>query len=41
MYVVYEEHIELLEEENEELKKEVMLLKQKLEYFIVDKEEDI
>jgi|TARA_B100000700_G_C14645891_1_gene669632 cell division septum initiation protein DivIVA len=34
MYVVYEEHIEQLEEENEELKQEVLVLKRKLEYYI-------
>tara|TARA_B100001996_G_scaffold356295_1_gene319523 strand:- start:436 stop:573 length:138 start_codon:yes stop_codon:yes gene_type:complete len=32
MYVVYEEHIEQLELENEELKKEVLFLRKKLEY---------
>ena len=32
MYVVYEEHIEQLELENEELKKEVLFLKKKLDY---------
>ena len=34
MYVVYEEHIEQLELENEELKKEVLFLKRKLDYRI-------
>ena len=32
MYVVYEEHIEQLELENEELKREVLFLKKKLDY---------
>ena len=32
MYIVYEEHIEQLELENEELKKEVLFLKKKLDY---------
>ena len=32
MYIVYEEHIEQLELENEELKKEVLFLKRKLDY---------
>ena len=34
MYVVYEEHIEQLELENEELKKEVLFLKKKLNYTL-------
>ena len=34
MYVVYEEHIEQLELENEELKKEVSFLKKKLNYTL-------
>jgi len=32
MYIVYEEHIEQLELENEELKREVLFLKRKLDY---------
>jgi len=32
MYIVYEEHIEQLELENEELKREVLFLKNKLDY---------
>ena len=32
MYIVYEEHIELLEKENKELEKEVLLLRRRLEY---------
>ena len=34
MYVVYEEHIEQLELENQELKKEVLFLKKKLNYTL-------
>ena len=33
MYIVYEEHIEQLEEENEELKQEIIILRQRLKYF--------
>jgi len=33
MYIVYEEHIEQLEEENEELKQEIVILRQRLKYF--------
>jgi cell division septum initiation protein DivIVA len=33
MYIVYEEHIEQLEEENEDLRQEVLVLKRKLEYY--------
>ena len=33
MYCVYEDHIELLEEENADLKQEVVVLRQRLEYF--------
>ena len=32
MYIVYEEHIEQLELENEDLKREVLFLKKKLDY---------
>ena len=40
MYIVYEEHIQTLEEENEELKQEIVILRQRLKYFnaIEDKE---
>ncbi len=33
MYIVYEEHIELLEKENKELEKEVLFLRRRLEYY--------
>jgi len=33
MYIVYEEHIEQLEEENEDLKQEVVILRRRLEYY--------
>ena len=33
MYIVYEEHIEQLEEENADLKQEVLLLRQRLRYY--------
>jgi cell division septum initiation protein DivIVA len=33
MYVLYEDHIEYLEEENKNLKRKVTSLKQRLEYF--------
>ena len=33
MYIVYEEHIEQLEEENADLKQEVVILRQRLEYY--------
>jgi|TARA_B100001559_G_scaffold129671_1_gene109036 hypothetical protein len=33
MYIVYEEHIEQLEKENEELEKKVLILSRKLEYY--------
>ena len=33
MYIVYEDHIEKLEEENEDLKQEVLLLRQRLRYY--------
>ena len=33
MYIVYEEHIEKLEKENEELEKKVLILRRRLEYY--------
>tara|TARA_R100001594_G_scaffold463_5_gene1776 strand:- start:413 stop:550 length:138 start_codon:yes stop_codon:yes gene_type:complete len=39
MYVVYEEHIETLEAENEELKQELLILKQRLHYYRTEKED--
>ena len=33
MYIVYEEHIEQLERENEELEKKVLILRKRLEYY--------
>ena len=33
MYIVYEEHIEQLEEEKEDLKQEIVILRQRLKYF--------
>ena len=41
MYIVYEEHIEQLEKENEELEKKVLILRRKVEYYktIVSEEE--
>ena len=41
MYIVYEEHIEQLEKENEELEKKVLILRRKVEYYktIVEEEE--
>ena len=33
MYVIYEDHIEQLEEENADLKQEVVTLRQRLEYY--------
>tara|TARA_Y100001970_G_scaffold41714_1_gene51810 strand:+ start:738 stop:881 length:144 start_codon:yes stop_codon:yes gene_type:complete len=40
MYIVYEEHIEQLELENEELKREVLFLKKKLDYRLSIKSKD-
>ena len=40
MYIVYEEHIEQLEEENADLKQEVVVLRQRLEYYKTVVEED-
>ena len=41
MYVVYVEQIEQLEEENAELQKQVLCLKQRLQYykFVIEEEE--
>ena len=33
MYIVYEEHIEQLEKQNEELEKKVLILRRRLEYY--------
>jgi len=33
MYIVYEEHIEQLEKQNEELEKEVLILRRRLAYY--------
>ncbi len=40
--IIYQDHIEVLEEENAELQKEVLILRRKLEYYktIVEKEEE-
>ena len=42
MYIVYEENIEQLEKENEELEKEVLILRRRLDYYktIVEEEEE-
>ena len=40
MYIVYEEQVEQLEEENQDLKNEVRLLRQRLEYFKFVVQED-
>ena len=42
MYIVYEEHIEQLEEENDELQKEVIALRRRIKYYktIVEQEEE-
>ena len=39
--IIYQDHIEILEEENAELQKEVMFLRRKVEYYktIVEEEE--
>ena len=41
MYIVYEDHIEQLEEENAELKQQVLVLQKRLQYykFVVKEEE--
>ena len=40
--IIYQDHIEILEEENAELQKEVLILRRKLEYYktIVEQEEE-
>ena len=40
--IIYQDHIEVLEEENAELQKEVLILRRKLEYYktIVGQEEE-
>ena len=42
MYVVYEEHIEQFEEENADLKQEVLVLRKRLQYykFVAEDEEN-
>ena len=39
--IIYQDHIEILEEENAELQKEVMFLRRQVEYYktIVEEEE--
>tara|TARA_R100000353_G_C6424407_1_gene174110 strand:+ start:143 stop:289 length:147 start_codon:yes stop_codon:yes gene_type:complete len=39
--IIYQDHIEILEEENAELQKEVLLLRRKVAYYqtVLDKEE--
>ena len=39
--IIYQDHIEILEEENAELQKEVLFLRRKLDYYqsILEKEE--
>jgi len=41
MYIVYEEHIEQLEKENEELEKKVLILRRRLEYYKAVVEEKV
>ena len=40
--IIYQDHIEVLEEENAEIQKEVLILRRKLEYYktIVEQEEE-
>ena len=40
--IIYQDHIEILEEENAELQKEVMFLRRQVEYYktIVEDEEE-
>ena len=41
--IIYQEEIELLEEEKAELQREVLALRRRIEYFqtVIDEEEDI
>ena len=40
--IIYQDHIEVLEEENAELQKEVLILRRKVEYYktIVEQEDE-
>ena len=40
--IIYQEHIEVLEEENAELRKEVLILRKRLAYYksVVEEEEE-
>tara|TARA_R100000742_G_C4227720_1_gene49970 strand:- start:370 stop:501 length:132 start_codon:yes stop_codon:yes gene_type:complete len=40
--IIYQDHIEILEEENAELQKEVLVLRRRLEYYksVVEEEEE-
>tara|TARA_Y100001960_G_C14201580_1_gene599920 strand:+ start:435 stop:566 length:132 start_codon:yes stop_codon:yes gene_type:complete len=40
--IIYQDHIEVLEEENAELQKEVLILRRRLEYYqsVVEEEEE-
>ena len=40
MYVIYEEHIEKLEEENADLKQEVLILRKRLRYYQAEETEE-
>jgi len=42
MYTIYEEHIEILEGENNELQKQVMALRRRIKYYqaVMQEEED-
>ena len=40
MYIVYEDHIEQLEEENGELQKEVIALRRRIKYYQTVMQED-
>ena len=33
MYTIYDEHIEVLEAENQDLKQEILILKRRLKYY--------
>ena len=41
--IIYQDHIEILEEEKAELQKEVLALRRRIRYFqtVIDDEEDI